>query len=66
MTGGNAPAGPERSSEVKKQRFWGEPAPSGPPAVGDADAGRRVAGAVGANLATGAEPIPLPGDGGGR
>ncbi len=66
MTDGNAPARTERSSEEKKQRFWGRPVPSGSPGADDADANRRAAGAVCSSLATAAEPIPLPGDGAAR
>ncbi len=66
MTGGNAPARSERSSEGKKQQFWGGPVPSEPPGVGGADANRPVAGAVCSSLARAAEPIPPPEDGAGR
>lgn len=62
MISDNAPARSERSSEEKKQRFWGELALSGSPGAGDADADRHAAGAVGASLARGAEPILLQAD----
>jgi hypothetical protein len=47
MISGNAPAGLERSSEGKRQWFWGEPAQSECPDAGDANAYTPFVGAVG-------------------
>jgi len=58
-------AGPERSSEVQKQRRFPELALSGSPDAGDADAGRRAEGRVGASLATGGkQSLSARGEGG--
>ncbi len=63
MTGGNAPAVPEKSSEGKKHQFWRELVLSEGPGADDADGDTLSAGAVCSSLAKAAEPIPLAEDG---
>lgn len=66
MTGGNALARLERSSEGKKQLVERGPVPSGFPGAGGANANRPAADVVCSSLARAVEQILLPGDGAGR